>query len=234
MKRVLAALAALALAASARAEADPDAQESSRFGSVELRLSGYRPNIDAEFGGLATPYHDSFGGRRGWMGKIGVSKEWYHGFGTFETGVSAGYWEMYGHGHYADGSVAADSTALKVIPTSLMFTYRFDWLAERIGIPLAPYGRFSLERMNWWINRGSGDTTRSGATNGYSLTGGMALLLDFFDPTLARDMDRDTGINHTYLFVDFTKSKIDDFGSSHSWDMSDTATTLAGGFLFIF
>jgi hypothetical protein len=228
VKRLLAAVAVLSLATGAQAE------ESPRTGSVELRLSGYHPNIDQEFGGLATPYRDSFGGRRGWMGRIGVSKELYHGVGTVEGGLSAGYWEMYGHGHLADGSVAADSTALKVVPLSLMLTYRFDWVAEQVGVPLAPYVRVSLDRMQWWVTKGSGDSTQSGATHGYSFTGGMALLLDFFDPSLAREMDRDTGINHTYLFVDFTKSHIDDFGSKTSWDLSDTSTAIAGGLLFVF
>ena len=73
-----------------------------------------------------------------------------------------------------------------------------------------------------------------GATNGYSFTGGLALLLDVIDPGLAREMDQDTGINDTYLFVDFTRSYIDDFGDRRSWDMSDNRITVAGGLLFVF
>ncbi|BDG08879.1 MXAN_2562 family outer membrane beta-barrel protein [Anaeromyxobacter paludicola] len=238
MKRLLAAVAVLALATAARAEdSSPEAPslESPRWGSFEIRLSGYHPKIDSEFAGSFTPYQNSFGDKRGWMGKLGVSKELYHGIGTLEAGAAAGYWEMYGHGHLTkDPTVAADSTALKVIPLSLMLTYRFDWVAEQIGVPLAPYGRVSLDRMQWWVTDGSGGSSKSGATNGYSLTGGVALMLDFFDRSLAREMDRDTGINHTYAFVDFTKSFIDDFGSKSSWDMSDSATTLTAGLLFVF
>ena len=47
-------------------------------------------------------------------------------------------------------------------------------------------------------------------------------------------MDRDTGINHTYLFVDFTKSYVNGFGSSSSWDLSDDRVTISGGLLFQF
>ncbi len=226
--RLLAAVAVLCFATAARAE-------SPRSGSFEIRLGGYHPNIDHEFGSKASPYLDSFGDKRGWMGRIGASKELYHGIGTVEAGLMAGYWEMYGHGHLLDGSVAADTTALKVIPLSLMLTYRFDWLAEEVGVPIAPYVRASLDRMQWWVTKGSGASAQSGATNGYSFTGGFALLLDFFDPGLAREMDRDTGINHTYLFVDFTKSYWNDFGSKTSWDMSDSqSAAVAAGLMFVF
>jgi hypothetical protein len=81
----------------------------------------------------------------------------------------------------------------------------------------------------------AGNRSGSGATNGYSFGGGLALLLDSLDPTLARDMDRDTGINHTYLFVEFTKSYIKDFGSSSSWNLSDDRkVAISGGLMFQF
>ena len=48
-------------------------------------------------------------------------------------------------------------------------------------------------------------------------------------------MDRDTGINHTYIFVDVTKSYINDFGSASSWNLSDDRNiAISGGLLFVF
>jgi hypothetical protein len=41
-------------------------------------------------------------------------------------------------------------------------------------------------------------------------------------------------VNHTYLFFDVTKSKVDDFGGSKSWDLSDEKVSLAGGLMFVF
>ena len=72
-----------------------------------------------------------------------------------------------------------------------MLANQYRWM------PLAPYARFSLERYNWWVNNGSGNTANadgksgSGATNGCSFTGGIAILLDAIDPDLARERDRE-------------------------------------------
>ncbi len=64
---------------------------------------------------------------------------------------------------------------------------------------------------------------------------GIEFLLDVLGPRLARDMDNDTGINHTYLYAEASRSKIDDFGSSSSWDLSPTSGWMYGfGIRFVF
>ncbi len=236
MRQALLAAALLAAAAPAAAQTP-----SPRYGSFELRFSGYHPNIDAEFGGRATPYADAFGGSRGLMFRFLVSRSLFTRFGTLDAGIGAGYWERYGRGHLTDGTTPAGSTAMKLLPLTVALTYRFVWLAERYGIPLAPYGRLAFERYQWWVDNGSGNTavdaaghSGSGSTSGYSFTLGAAFLLDFLDPSLAREMDRDTGINHTYVFVDLTKSYVSDFHSATSWDLSDDKWTIAGGLMFVF
>jgi len=235
-----AALAA-ALGAALLGAAGPAAAQSPRWGTFELQLSGYTPNIDAEFAGARTPWRTAFGDGRGWMFRVEVAKTLFREFGSIDVGFGAGYYEQYGKGLLPDGTRSGDSTAFKVMPTRLFATYRFDWLAERYGIPFAPYARLAFERYNWWVNAGSGNTASFngasgyGATNGWSFGGGLALMLDVFDTGLAREMDRDTGINHTYLFLEFTKSNVKNFGSSSSWDLSDAkSATMAGGILFVF
>ena len=90
-----------------------------------------------------------------------------------------------------------------MIPTSLTLTYRLDIFADRYGIPLAPYGRVALRALQLVDQRRrTGRPAQTGATNGWSVAGGLALMLDFFDPGLARELDQDTGINHTYLFFE--------------------------------
>jgi hypothetical protein len=216
------------------------AAESPRFGSFEFTLSGYRPSIDQEFGGRATPYGTAFGAGRGLMFRAGVARSLFMDFGTLDVGLGAGYFEKYGHGQLQNGSPSGDSTAFKVLPLRAYVTYRFDYFATEYNIPLVPYVRASLDRYQWWVMNGAGSTANanglsgSGATNGYSFSGGLAFLLNFLDPGVAREMDRDLGINQTYIFVDATKSYIKDFGSSRSWDLSDESTTLAGGLLFVF
>ena len=233
LRNVIALVAALVAAPAAAAE-------SPRFGAFEFTLSGYKPSIDAEFGAGAKPYTAAFGGGRGLLFRADVARSLYIGVGTLDVGLGAGYFEKYGHGVLPTGATAADSTAFKVVPLRASITYRFDYLATQYNIPVAPYARASLERYQWWVTNGSGSTanagglTGSGATNGYSVSAGLAFLLNFLDPGVAREMDRDLGINHTYLFVDVTKSYIDDFGSGQSWNLSDDKTTIAGGLLFVF
>lgn len=233
--RIIGALAALvALSGAARAE-------SPRYGSFELGAGTYRPSIDSQPGLAAPlPYQDIFGGGRGWMFRVGISRAIFTYPGALEVGFRTGYFRVSDHSRQVDPATGAvtdlpstDTTSFNVVPTSLMLTYRFDLLADQLGVPLAPYARVALERYNWWVS-GTGSSTKTGATNGYSATAGIAFLLDFLDAGLARELDADTGINHTYLFFDATKSWVKDFGSSKSWDLSDEKVSLAFGMMFVF
>jgi hypothetical protein len=230
--RALLAAAALAAAASA------SAQESPRWGSFELAAGQYRPDVDAEFATRPGPWQQEFGDSRRWMFRAGVAKTLYRGIGSLDVGLKTGFFHAGGHGLISEGggfTPSGDRTNFYVIPTSATLTYRFDWIAERYRwIPIAVYGRWALERYNWWVTAGGARVKERGATNGWSATGGVALLLDAFDPDLARELDRDTGINHTYLTFDVTKTKVDDFGSSKSWDLSSAKATYAFGLLFVF
>ncbi len=239
MSRVLAVLAALAAATPAVAQESKYA--SPRWGAFELSAGIYRPNIDSEFGGSG-PFSTIFGSGRGAMFRADFAYSLFVGYGSLDLGLGVGYTQRSGKGLTLAGAVSADDTSIKIVPTRLSLTYRFDVLALRYRwLPLVPFGRLSLDRYNWWVTNGGGGTASlggkfgRGATNGYSFSGGVALLLDSLDPTLARDMDRDTGINHTYIFVEFTKSYIKDFGSSSSWDLSDNRkVAFSGGLLFVF
>jgi hypothetical protein len=223
------ALVALLAAPAARAE-------SRRLGSFELGAGSYRPDVDV--GLTNVPYATIFGSGRGWMFRVGASRALFTGFGSLEIGLRSGFFTETGKALQKDGTsfVAsqADKTTFQIVPSSVTLTYRLDWFADRFNIPLAPYGRVALERYNWWVTDGGGDWAEFGATNGWSATGGLALLLDFFDRGMARELDSDTGVNHTYLFFDVTRSSVDDFGSSSSWDLSDEKLSLAGGLLFVF
>jgi hypothetical protein len=47
-------------------------------------------------------------------------------------------------------------------------------------------------------------------------------------------MDQDYGIAHTALYFDVTKSKVDDFGSKKSFDLSESRLFWSGGLLLVF
>ena len=211
-------LAALALSAL------PARAESPRTGSFDLRLSTYRPDIDSEFAGTATPYADAFGTSRGLMIQGIFSRSLFvNDTVAADLGFGVGYWEKHGAGVCTSCVPVqyGDSTSIRIIPLTLAATARLDWLLYKAAVPLAPYLRLSLHDYLWWTYGGSGGVSvaaggqrGNGQTMGWSITGGLGVALDFFDTQLGREMDVDTGINHTMLYVDVTKAWIDDFGSA--------------------
>jgi hypothetical protein len=226
-----AALAAALLLAAAATRAQT---ESPRWGSLELSAGPYIPRIDQEFSG-STPYRDIFGGSPGPMFRLHVAKALLTRAGSLEVGFRTGYFSKSGNAvNAADPTqTTGDRTTFNIVPTSLTLTYRADQLWERARVPLVPYARVALERYNWWVTKESRWTER-GATNGWSATAGVALVLDFLDPAAARELDADFGINHTALTFDVTKSKVDDFGSKKSWDLSEQRLLWSAGLLFVF
>ncbi len=240
MRRVLAVVVALVAAAPAAAQFDEKLGPSPRWGSVDIGFGQYTPNIDSEFPTKPGPYELMFGNKPGWIFTATVSKSLFTRYGTLDVGFKSGYFQKSGKGIVEDPTApngfsrAGSSSRLNIIPTSAVLTYRFDWLAERYRIPLAPYGRAAFERYNWWITRGTGGTVEKGATMGWSAAGGLAILMDFIDPQLAREFDHESGVNHTYLFFEVQTAKIDDFGSSKSWDLSPKGFTWVSGMTFVF
>ena len=226
------ALVPIALLASAPVAARAE-QLPPPHGTFEFMAGTYRPNVDSEFGGSG-PFQAVFGGGREWLFRGGWERVLLTGYGSLSAGIQLGWWRQNGYGLLASGAPSGDRTTFFIIPTSATLTYRFDLLADRYGIPLAPYGRLAFDRYNWWVTNGSGKTVKTGATNGYSFAGGLALLLDFFDPTIAREMWHDSGILHTYVFGEFRKTKVDDFGSTKSWNLSDDQWSISGGLLFVY
>jgi hypothetical protein len=245
--RLLAVAAALALASPALAQFDEKVGPSPRWGSVDVGVQWYRPNIDASVSHKPGPYEKTFGSGNGWMLVLGVAKSLYTKMGTLDVGLKTGYFSESAKGFVLDNAVppgsppemlytqrAGGDTSFRIIPTSAVLTYRFDWLVEHKNIPVAPYARVALERYNWWITTGAGHTAEKGATHGWTAAAGLAFLVDFLDPQLAREFDLESGVNHTYFFFEIVTGKIDDFGSSKSWDLGPEGLSLAGGLTFVF
>jgi hypothetical protein len=211
-------------------------------GSFEFQMQQYRPLIDSEpglTGGAPGPWATSFGTSRKWVFKLHAARALVRGFGTLEVGGGVGYLSVSGHGLFADNTVSPEKTAFLMVPLTVDLTYRLDPVWERLGIPLVPFGRLALLRDQWWVTGAGGKSSQSGATNGWGWGGGLALVLDFIDPMLARELDRDSGIKHTMLVVEFQKSKVDDFGAKKSgvktsWDLSNDGVALSFGFGFVF
>ena len=139
-----------------------------------------------------------------------------------------------------------DSTSLNIIPLELMFVYRFDYFALKYRIPFVPYFKAGLAYYAWWIENGGGflsiakwtnpDTGKTdsgfGGTWGFVLNPGGAFLLDVIDPSAARTLDAELGINHTYLFCELHYANVTGFGASDRLNLSDL--TLNAGLSFEF
>jgi hypothetical protein len=204
MNRVLPGL----LTAAALGLATPAQAATPISGAFELQLSGYHPQVDSEPGLTGAPYHTAFGDKSMLLFEVEWQRQFFQKFGSLAGAIAAGYGELYGKGVFAsDGSVSSDNTALKVVPLKALLVYRFDVLARRWNVPLVPFGKFGLVYETYQVTNGSGDTSTSGSSSGsggrWGWEGdvGLALLLDWFDPNLAKDFDIDVGVNHSYFFA---------------------------------
>lgn len=249
MKKTLFALVvALALPAAAQSPV-VFAKESPRWGSFQVSVSPFSPDIDSGFpNSPAPPYATTFGTNRPLMVQGLVSKSvWMTEAGTLDLGIGVGWWQVSGQGQFTDSSgtvLRGGTTSLTIIPLQLAATYRVDWFYERFEIPLAPYVRGAILDYIWstsgqggtstWVSATGTSYRGSGGTFGWSATLGLALVLDAFDTGLSRQMDYDVGINRSMLFFDFTRSGVNDFGSQNSWQLGPSYWAWSAGLLFVY
>lgn len=232
MRRIagLLILALLALPAAARAQEVAEETERNEQGELEsdrtffIEINGGRftPNVDEQSGLSGSPYQEIFGKRGMWIFGLEVDYELFQGFGTLSAGLAADYANIWGHGIVASsGARATDPTALHTIPIRALAVYRFDLLARRWGIPLIPFGKVGLAHTIWWITNGEGDVAKFregdggkalGGKWGYQLAGGLALQLNFLDPLLGGEFDREFGVNSVTLHAQFARITADNFG----------------------
>jgi hypothetical protein len=215
---VLAALLAPA-GAFAQAEEPTEPRQSPRDWAFHLQFGGYYPQIDEQAGLSDAPFQRVFGDSNRTIVQAGLERYLFDAFGTLGLGLSLGYSEFYGRGFFAEGPDAGersgDSTSFTVVPIQAYAAYRFDVLAQAFNVPLVPYAKAGVGTWMWFTGG------ESGQRGGFSYGGGMQLLLDFFDPRLAREFDREVGVNNSYFFVDWAAWQVDGFGDSEGFDLSD-------------
>ena len=224
---------------------------------LEVKFGPYLPEIDRNYGGPGLgPYAKVYGETDDRDEATGQPKKGIYGAVAFEYQIvnlagplGIGFqWSMFRDKAQAllaeppaEGSVrsAADSTRFAVMPIALQAVYRFELLADRFRIPIVPYGKFGLNYSFWWSKNGSGDIStikdandkvidkaRGGAWGFQSNVGGM-LRLDWLERGEARNLDRITGINHTYVFAEWQFSRVNNFGRKNSISLGDS-TWLVG------
>jgi hypothetical protein len=205
--------------------------ETPRHFAVDLRVGPYRPDVDSEAGLSGAPYRDTFGD--GHLVYSGFGVEWEALVTkplSLGVGAGAAFFQAYAKARFENCTVECTSseyTVLNVIPFFAEATLRVDALPNWTRIPLTPFARAGLDRWLWWVLSGEGTAKADGKkgdgwTNGWHVAGGLALLLDFFEPSSATKLDQQTGINNSYLFAELVLTSIDGFGGGGSLVLSDT------------
>lgn len=235
----LAALTGLAFGLVAERDARA---ETPRTMMLELHGGTYLPAVDAAVSG-GNPWKDIFGSSSMTMLSGHLDYEVWQGFGTLAVGGGLGYAWIDGHALDSAGEATSDSVGFNLVPVQLSLVYRWDWAAVEYGVPFVPYVKAGLSAAMWWATnakndianaRGSDGSGREGMglTLGWHAGAGLHFLLDIFSDSMAAGFDSESGVNNSYLFVEFMHSQLDDFGSSTSLDLSDDALSFGLAFEF--
>lgn len=221
---------------------DPNRFRSPRNWAFELRFGPYLPNIDSEFTkpNATLPQATVMGTGHHLMSQFELDWELVHTIGTLGIGLQAGYMSESAKAFVAnpDGTASTtrsgDNTTLRIMPVAALAVYRMDLAAEYWHIPLVPYAKAGLNYTFWSVTDGNGETPQykgggkgKGGTPGWQAALGIALQLDFLDPSAARGFDSDMGVNHTYAFFEWNHVAADGLGASGKMHLGDS-TWVAG------
>lgn len=213
------ALAAFPAAASAAIPGvDYQPHQSSQDFALELRVNFFKPEIDSAPGLTGTPYESTFGSdtRLG----IGAEFDWQllrnpH-VGSIAIGAGVGRWATTAKAlNFNDLKPTGDDTTLHLWQFAGLGVFRLEALAA-LGIPLVPFAKAGMGYTLWrsygpdgtYASRQPGGNRAIGGSYGFQWSAGLALLLDTFDPSSAKNMDEATGVNNTYLFVEYTDAAL--------------------------
>lgn len=221
--------------------------ESPQRFAFELKFGPYVPSADRNFSGDGLgPYASIYGPTDSTGAATGQPKprlfsviafDWQFVYvgGPLSVGTSVGFFRDKAQAILADPDPDADSirspadgTSFNVIPVTLLAGYRFELMADRWKVPLVPYAKGGLAYGFWWSTNGDGKVSENsagvkgrGGNIGWQVNTGLMLRLDFIDRGSARELDRVTGINHTYLFGEYQFSRMSAFGSGTRFDVGD-------------
>jgi hypothetical protein len=222
-------------------------QGSPRNYAIEARFGLYTPAIDSEFSGkqVIKPQSFIFGNKRRPMWQLEFDWEVFQEFGTLALGGVVGYYKENASACVQSALTttgecqpSGDNTSLRLIPLAALVVYRFDVLAEQWKIPLVPYGKAGLNYTIWTITDGNGNIPSAGGghgqggTMGWQASVGLALQLDFLDPSTARGFDSDSGVNHTYAFFELDTIQSSGLGTKNALHVGDN--TWFAGLMFEF
>jgi hypothetical protein len=236
MRARLLALALVPLTASAEVPGGAYVpHQSAQDFALELRVNYGKPAIDSAPGLSGKPYEQTFGSES----RIGLGAEfdWQFAripsFGSLGVGVGVGRWATSAKAvNYIDLSATGDDTNLELWQFTGLGVLRVDALTT-VGIPLVPFAKAGLGYTLWrafgpdgtYGSRSATGSRAVGASYGLQYSLGLALLLDQLDPSSAKNLDEATGVNNTYLFVEYTDARLQSASSGSALWVGGTSTT---------
>lgn len=215
--------------------------ESPRTMMFEFHGGAFGPDVDSSVEG-GTPWADVFGESMTLL-RIHLDYEMWQDFGTLALGGGLGYGWVNGTALSLEGEATEDEVGFNVAPFTVSLVYRFDWAAIEHGIPFVPYAKVGLSATIWWATdakddiantRGPDGEERTGAglTFGWHVGAGLHFLLDIFSSSMATQFDEESGVNNSYIFIEYLHSQVDDFGSDTSINLSADALSFGLAFEF--
>jgi len=221
--------------------------------AVEIKMGPYLPDVDRKytgsgFGPYTTLFGETDGGgvatedpKKGLMPVIGFDWQFFYAAGPLGLGTQVAFFRDKASAILANPTPEdttirseADSVTFTLLPVSALISYRFELLADRFKVPLVPYAKAGPTYALYWARDGRRNIARDddgdkglGGVWGYTLNAGMMLRLDFIERGTAKKLDQTTGINHTYVFGEFSFNRLDNFGVGNSISVGD-ATWFAG------
>ncbi|MEE2960964.1 MAG: MXAN_2562 family outer membrane beta-barrel protein [Myxococcota bacterium] len=243
-------------------EAGANDHPTSRF---EIRFSPYNPTISGTqenrdfYDLIYHSYEESrpFGNN---PVMVSLSENWFfHRFyGLLGVGFELGYWTIggqtrqcrdsqsqqivtceRGNTRAANSEKGATPTSFTVVPISVDFIYRFDYLEREFGFPVHLYTKLGMDYYLWWSKTaGYVDTfpqtdgstqLGQGGVLGYHANLGVSLNLDtIFGPTGSAGMVQ---LSNS-LFFEIQTSQVNQFGKNKSIDLSSNRYIFGLGFDF--
>ncbi len=212
--------------------------------AMELRFSPYTPKIDTEPGLRGKPYQTTFGTMPRLL--FGGEFDWQalripH-LGTLGPGVGLGYTNMSDTARLLrDNSLSGDETSLDIWSIYTVGVLRVDVLWRELGVPLVPYAKGGLGLGLWRAGNtggtaeakvGNGTVRGEGYTFGTHVAGGVALALDFLDPSASVSMDQAVGINNTYFYAEYYLSMLNGLGQKNPLRVGADSWTMGLAFEF--
>jgi len=203
--------------------------------AVEVRLGPYRPALEP-----AAVYDEVFGDARRYM--FGIEVDWQpihipH-FASLGVAGLIGYTSATSPAPFVNPArgQSGEDTYWKMWAFGLTSVLRVDVLSRDFSIPVVPYGKVGTWMGLWSAGNGLGEATASdgtlgrGRTHGIFWAAGLALELDFLDRSSSKSFLVEHGVDHTWLFAEYTGWDASGLGQSNFAKVGTRTWTFGLGF----